>query len=100
MGKLSRYRFSLFQPQYDYRVLPTEIRSRSSTLMMNVLSIDPPTNLTLSHTNVSVGGLGSGNGILVSLTPSDDGYATSTVILYSSDGGNTWTSGGTGVPNG
>ncbi len=63
--------------------------------------IDPPTALTLSHQTISFGGLGSasGDGIYLSWTPSDDGYVTSTVIQYSSDGGTTWFSAGT-VPQG
>lgn len=59
--------------------------------------IDPPTSLTLTHTNISFGGVSgaSGDGILVSWTPSDDGYVSSTIIQYSADGGTTWFSAGT-----
>jgi len=63
--------------------------------------IDPPTGLTLTHQDFDFGGGGafgdsaSGSGILVSWTPSDDGYVTSTVIQYSRDGGSTWYSAGT-----
>lgn len=58
-------------------------------------TVDPPTNLTLTHTSVDFGALASGSGILVSWTPSDDGYVSSTIIQYSPDGGTTWISGGT-----
>lgn len=59
--------------------------------------IDAPTGLTLTHTNISFGGLSgaSGDGILVGWTPSDDGYVSSTIIQYSGDGGATWFSAGT-----
>lgn len=61
--------------------------------------VPPPTNLALSHQSVSFGALASGSGILISWTPSSDAYVTSTAIQYSSDGGTTWTSGGS-VPQG
>ncbi|MBB6144707.1 hypothetical protein HNQ77_002663 [Silvibacterium bohemicum] len=57
-------------------------------------TVDPPTNLTLSHQSVSFGLGASGSGILVSWTPSDDAFVVSTAIQYMVSGGTTWISAG------
>jgi hypothetical protein len=56
--------------------------------------VDPPTGLTLSHQSVTFGIGASGSGILVSWTPSDDGFVVSTSIQYQVAGASTWISAG------
>jgi hypothetical protein len=56
--------------------------------------VDAPTGLTLSHQSVTFGVGASGSGILVSWTPSDDGFVTSTSIQYQVAGATQWTSAG------
>jgi hypothetical protein len=56
--------------------------------------VDPPTGLTLSHQTVTFGVGSSGSGILVTWTPSDDGFVVSTSISYMVSGGSTFTSAG------
>jgi hypothetical protein len=81
-------------PRRSPATLTAHIDHNSALALIPPYMVDPPTGLTLSHQSVTFGIGASGPGILVSWTPSDDGFVVSTSIQYQVAGASTWISAG------